>query len=75
MERNRIDVSSITYAIRGRDLLRKRGFKAYIERTTANSPEGCGYSIVVEGDINYALEILKASGLKMRGGYEGRGYL
>ena len=34
MQRHIISVSSITYAIKGRDFLRKHGYKAHIEKKT-----------------------------------------
>ena len=63
MKKQLIMVSSITYAIKGRELLRGKGFKAYIERTPGNlDTAGCGYSIYVSGDADAAEQIL----LKMR---------
>ena len=53
MQRHIISVNSITYAIKGRDLLRKQGFRAYIERkTNANGNAGCGYVIIANGNKN-----------------------
>ena len=61
-----ISVSSITYAIKGRDLLRKQGFKAYIERkTNMNGSVGCGYVIVTEGNRQKINNVLKNSGIKI----------
>ncbi len=45
MEINIINSGTITYAIRGRDLLRNNGYKAYMFRNTGDSALGCGYSI------------------------------
>lgn len=64
MQRHIISVNSITYAIKGRDLLRKQGFNAYIERKTAqNGDSGCGYVIVVNGNRQKVVAILKNSGI------------
>ena len=68
MEKKLIMVSSVTYAIKGRDLLRSHGIKAYIERTpNASDRVGCGYSIAVSGNVKTAIEILKSAGIKVLG--------
>lgn len=66
MQRHIISVSSITYAIKGRDLLRKQGFRAYIERkTNSNGNTGCGYVIVADGDRQKISDALMNSGVKI----------
>ena len=66
MQRHIISVSSITYAIKGRDLLRKQGIKAYIERkTNQNGNAGCGYVIVAEGNRQKITGALMNSGDKI----------
>ena len=68
MNRQLIMVSSITYAMKGRDLLRSKGMKAYIERTPGHMDRvGCGYSIYVNGDINRAEAILRDGNIKIIG--------
>ena len=72
MSKQLIMVSSITYAIKGRDVLRSKGYKAYIERTPGQLDKaGCGYSIFVNGDINAAEQILRNSGIKILGRSDG----
>lgn len=66
MQRHIISVASITYAIKGRDFLRKQGFKAYIERKTiSNGNVGCGYVIVVEGNRQRIVNALSNAGIKV----------
>ena len=66
MQRHIISVNSITYAIKGRDLLRKQGFRAYIERKTNDiGNSGCGYVIVTNGNKNKIISILTESGIKI----------
>lgn len=61
-------VSSITHAIRGRDLLKKKGYKATIEKTPGKlDTAGCGYSISVSTNPEAALEIITAAGIKVLG--------
>lgn len=72
MSKELIMVSSITYAMKGRDLLRSKGIKAYIERTPGHMDRvGCGYSIYVNGDVDQAEEILRQGKIKILGRGEG----
>ena len=66
MQQYKISVSSITYAIKGRDLLRKQGIKAYIEKKTdLHGNFGCGYIIVAQGNYQKIISVLKNSGIKI----------
>lgn len=66
MKRHVISTGSITYAIKGRDALRKMGYNAYIERKTNNSgSSGCGYVIIVEGSTQRITNTLKNAGVKV----------
>ena len=67
-EKTKIRVSSVTYAIKGRDLLRSRGFSAYMERTKGFADgTGCGYHIVVSKNGAQAEAILREHGIKIVG--------
>ena len=60
-----ISVSSITYAIKGRDFLRRKGFKAYIEKkTNTKGNAGCGYVIIVQGDREKITNALAVADIK-----------
>lgn len=64
--KNVIVTGTVTYAIRGRDILRKKGFAASVERNNSGLGRfGCGYGIVVRGDIEKAVEILKSNSIKI----------
>ena len=66
MQRHIISVGSVTYAIKGRDLLRKQGIKAYVERkTNTSNNSGCGYVIVAEGNRQKITQALMVSGIKI----------
>ncbi len=68
MNQARILVGSVTFAIQGRDILRARGMRAYIERGKGPQPQyGCGYSIRVDGDGAEAQRILQAHHIKVLG--------
>ena len=66
MKQHVIITGTVTYAIRGRDILRTEGFRAKVERNTVGIARyGCGYGIVVAGNIDKAVEILTKSGIKI----------
>jgi len=66
MQRHIISVTSITYAIKGRDLLRKQGIKAFVERkTNSDGNSGCGYVIVATGNKSRITSLLLQSGIKI----------
>ena len=63
MKETIIATGTITYAIKGRDLLKRAGFSARIARDFGGS--GCGYGISVSGDVNGAVELLRKAGIKL----------
>ena len=69
MGKTLIMLSSVTFALKGRDLLRSRGVQATIERTpNSHDRLGCGYSIAVSDDnAGAAVGVLKAAGLQILG--------
>ena len=61
-----ISVTSVTYAIKGRDLLLQRGILASIGRTPGHVDRvGCGYSIFVRGNLEAAVSVLRQHGIKV----------
>lgn len=61
-----ITTGTVTYAIKGRDLLRRQGYDVRIERkSTGLGSTGCGYNIVVRGNTAGAVEALKSAGVKI----------
>jgi len=68
MEKTLIMVSSVTYAMQGRELLRQYGIKAQIERTPKRQQrQGCGYSLYVPQNTEEAERILKEKGIRVIG--------
>lgn len=66
MHKHIISVGSITYAIKGRDLIRKNGYKAFIEKKTdAVGNAGCGYVIVAYGPRNKIINLLMTFNIKI----------
>lgn len=56
---------TVTYAVKGRDLLRRQGYKASIERVTAGERIGCGYGILTFGEPKKIKEALESGKVKI----------
>ncbi len=68
MSKKGIKVTSVTYAMKGRDLLQKNGYKAYLTRNPhPEDDEGCGYVIYVNKPDKKCFEILKRNNIKVTG--------
>ena len=65
MKRYLIKTGTVTYAIKGRDLLRNKGFKVKIERMSNDKNYGCGYAIILEGELKNAEKTLRENGVKI----------
>lgn len=65
MGKHLLITGTITYAIRGRDILRSHGYSANMEKTKSGLKSGCGYSISVSGEIEKIEKILRDSGVKI----------
>lgn len=61
-------VSSITYAMKGKNILAQRGIRSDIVRTPNDSRESyCGYSLFVPKRTDEAHKILEENGIKVVG--------
>ena len=68
MDRPLILMSSITNAMKGRDILKSHGIRCEIERMPKNlSRKGCGYCLYVPERTDEAERLLAASGIKTGG--------
>ncbi len=68
MGRSYIKVNSITHAIKAKDILSTNGFYAQIMRQDKSGrKEGCGYAVVIEGDLTRAEAILRNNHVKVLG--------
>ena len=66
--KNLIMMASITYAIKAKEVLSKRGIRSEVVRTHRHkSRAGCGYSLYVPRNFSQAVSIIKASGIKITG--------
>lgn len=60
--------TSMTTALKARDLLRKHGIGAQVVRTPAKLRKGsCGYSLVVTSNFDKAKELIKESKIPLSG--------
>ncbi len=62
-------MTSITYAMKAKNLLNGMGMYCEIERTPRNIGTGCGYSIRVKGEPDKALGILDANKIPHKKAY------
>lgn len=68
MSKKGIKVGSVTYAMKGRDLLQKNGYKAYLTRNPyPDEEDGCGYVIYVNNIDKKCFEILRRNGISVKG--------
>lgn len=59
-------VRSVTYALKGQKLFLSSGIKCTVERRPRNlSKNGCGYTLRIHADLDYAQNILKAASIPM----------
>lgn len=58
---------SVTTAMKGYRILNRSGINAKVQRTApTKSSGGCGYSIVIFGDPQRAVDILKRNNIKIK---------
>ncbi len=58
-------LSSVTSAMKGEELLRKNGYRAYVFRDSKINPYGCGYVIKALGEKEKMSEILKRNSVRV----------
>lgn len=65
MSQSSVNVSSITYAQRSRDLLESKGYNVRFEKTHSPAQgNGCGYTVYSNASRQEMLTILSAAGIK-----------
>lgn len=63
-------VSSVTYAIKGKDFLVRNGFRASMQRVPRTPETGCGYGIYVPQRTDEAQALLEEFGIRILGRIE-----
>lgn len=66
MKRYTIAFGSVTVAMKAQSVFRSEGIRAEIIRTPKNLASGCGYSLVFDGDIDAAINIMDYKGIKYK---------
>ncbi len=62
-----ISVSSVTYAMKGKNVLNNMGYYCEIERQERNARSGCGYTLRVKDDPQIISGILEKNGIAVKG--------
>lgn len=65
MQKYVISTGTVTYAIKGRDILRRNGYKTGVERSSGPGRIGCGYGVAFTGDLPKAEKLLRSAGIKI----------
>ena len=58
-----INVSSVTYAMKSKNILNNSGYYCEIEREERNKRSGCGYAIRIKDDPAVICGILERNGI------------
>lgn len=60
-----VKFSSVTYALKAKGIVENYGGKAIIRKNTkATAGEGCGYSLIITGNVNKALNLFDLNRVK-----------
>lgn len=66
MQEHFIVTGSVTYAIKAKEILRRNGILASVEKiTTTENDIGCGYAVAIKENPDEAVELLKSKGVKI----------
>jgi len=65
VEEQRLSVRSITYALKAQKLLELHRIPCRIVRDRSNK-RGCGYLLLVRGDLSRILQLLSQNGIPVR---------
>ncbi len=58
-------VSSVTYAMKSKEILSRWGIRAYVERIPKTEETGCGYGVYVPHRTEEAEKILRDHGIRI----------
>ena len=66
-----ITIASITLANKACDILKSEGYACAVERTPKNFASGCGYSIRLKGNIEYAVSLIGSEHVGVGSDFDG----
>ena len=76
MSKSYLKVNSVTHAMKAKNVLSANGIYSQVVRNgNTDKREGCGYSVLVDGDIGRAEAILRQNHVKFLGYGDVRGRL
>ncbi len=68
MSRSYLKVNSVTHAMKAKNVLTANGIYAQVVRNgNTDKREGCGYSVLIDGDAERAVSLLRANHVKFLG--------
>lgn len=68
MSRSYLKVNSVTHAMKAKNVLSANGIYAQVVRNdNTGKREGCGYSVLIDGDTERAAEILRRNHVRILG--------
>lgn len=70
MKKTMIAMTSITYAMKAKELCTASGIRCDVVRTPKNIGSGCGYSLSVRGDIEKAVALFDKNRIPHKQSYE-----
>ncbi len=66
MEWTTVYISSVTNAMRGKTLLERQGYTVHMQRSSrAEETDGCGYSLLVRGEVQPITALLNKAGIRV----------
>lgn len=75
MSQSSVNVSSITYAQRSRDILESKGYTVHFEKTRSPAQgSGCGYTVYSNASPQELLNVLGDAGIKIIADQGGGGH-
>lgn len=68
MSKSYFKVNSVTHAMKAKDVLSANGIYAQIVRNiNTDKREGCGYSVMIDGDVEKAEAVLRRNHVRIVG--------
>lgn len=68
MSRSYLKVNSVTHAMKAKNILSANGIYAQVVRNgNTDKREGCGYSVLIDGDLKKAETLLRANHVRISG--------
>ena len=70
MSKTLISMTSITYAMKAKNILNQKRISCVVEKTPKNVGTGCGYTIYIKDNKDKIISILEKNNIPHNGVYE-----